>query len=501
MTAMRAHLPLVAATLFVTAGACATLPACPAKGGPSWLEVTSPHVRLRTDLGEADAREIVQRIEEMRAAMLAVIWPGAPEPAVRTNAVVLRSMREFAVFTRQLRSPPEVWGVRSPDDPFEPIIALAGTDFRSLRVLTHELAHDLGAWYMPIQPAWYAEGLAMFLETIEHDRKSGVFEAGQPPPGIFRSSLSGRFQAASLLDDGFSEGGPDMAAFEARAWLLVHFLINTHPREFDRLSAALEAASSTEEAWLHALPDLPRDRLDAALDDYARHGAYRVVRGHVLARPPPIEARQMTDAEVHVVRAQLLWSSVPGSVADVAGARRELDEALASDPTNVGALSRRVVWFTPPDQLSQFAAAAEGIAGAHPADWLAWLMVELTARSASGRRTALVRALAIDRNQPAVLNDLAALDLAESRFDDALALATRGMSFRQVVWPLAFNAMRAHRALGHCAEASALSQLLKTRGPRETRALVARVASGPDACKPAAAARAAGNAGPSSGAP
>jgi len=84
--------------------------------------------------------------------------------------------------------------------------------------------------------------------------------------------------------------------------------------------------------------------------------------------------------------------------------------------------------------------------------------------------------------------------VAENWFDDALSLATRGMSYRQVMWPLAFNAMQAHRALGHCAEAAALAQLLKTRGPRKTRALVARVAPGPSDCKPTEAARAAGNA-------
>ena len=464
------------------------MPACPAKGGPTWLEVTSSNITLRTDLDEASARETIERLEEIRAAMLALVWAGAPEPAVRTNVVVLRSIREFAVFTRDPQSPPKVWGFRGEDPPFEPIVALAGTDYRSLRVLTHELVHDLSAWYMPIQPAWYAEGLAKFLETADYDRKSSILETGRPLPDTARVSMSGRFHASALLDDDFSEDTPDIAAFEARAWLLVHFLINAHPREFDRLSAGLEATRSTKEAWARALPDLTFDRLDEALDDYARSGVYRIVRRAISVPAPHVEVREMRDADVHVVRAQLLRSSpVPGTVPDLAGARRELDEALASDPTNVGAFARRLVWFTPPDQRSQFSAAAEAIAGAHPKDWLAWLMVDLTARSRSVRRTALARALAIDRNQPAVLNDLAAADLAENRFEEALSLATKGMSFRQVLWPLAFNAMQAHRALGHCAEAAALSQLLKARGPRNLRSLVERGPSTEMTCRPSEA--------------
>lgn len=493
----RVHAFLLLA-LFVTAGACATMPACPAKGGPTWLEVTSRNITLRTDLDEANARETIARLEEIRAAMLALVWAGAPEPAVRTNAVVLRSIREFAVFTRDTQSPPEVWGFRGDDPPFEPIVALAGTDYRSLGALTHELVHDLTAWYMPIHPAWYAEGLAKFLETADYDRKSSLLEAGRPPPDTARLSMSGRFHATALLDDDFSEDTTDIAAFEARAWLLVHFLINTRPKEFDRLSAALEATRSTKEAWSRALPDLTFDRLDEALDDYARHGVYRIVRREMPVPTPHIEVREMRDAEVHVLRAQLLRSSsVPGTVPDLVGARHELDEALASDPTNVGAFARRVVWFTPPHQRSQFSAAAEGIAGAHPGDWLAWLMVDLTARSRSVRRTALVRALAIDRDQPAVLNDLAALDLAENRFDEALSLATRGMSFREELWALAFNAMQAHRALGHCAEADALSKLLKTRGPRHLRPFVPTAI----ACRPNEAAPAVGNAVPTPAAP
>ena len=54
-----------------------------------------------------------------------------------------------------------------------------------------------------------------------------------------------------------------------------------------------------------------------------------------------------------------------------------MDEALTADPTNVGAFARRLVWFTPPDQRSQLAAAAAGIAAAHPTDWLAWLTVHI----------------------------------------------------------------------------------------------------------------------------
>src|ERR1700729_3636508 len=60
---------------FWALGGCATLPPCPAKGGPIWREAVSAHFRLRSDLDEDDARETIRRLEEIRASMLAMVWP------------------------------------------------------------------------------------------------------------------------------------------------------------------------------------------------------------------------------------------------------------------------------------------------------------------------------------------------------------------------------------------------------------------------------------------
>jgi hypothetical protein len=41
---------VLAALVAFAASSCATLPPCPARGGPVWTEWTSPHVVLLTDL-------------------------------------------------------------------------------------------------------------------------------------------------------------------------------------------------------------------------------------------------------------------------------------------------------------------------------------------------------------------------------------------------------------------------------------------------------------------
>ena len=81
---------LIACAAVATAASCATLPPCPAKGGPAWRELASAHVLMRTDLDEADAQETIQAFEELRAAMFAVMWPGASPPPNPIQVVALR---------------------------------------------------------------------------------------------------------------------------------------------------------------------------------------------------------------------------------------------------------------------------------------------------------------------------------------------------------------------------------------------------------------------------
>jgi hypothetical protein len=160
---------LALVSIWAIAG-CATLPAWPAKGGPIWREAISTHFRLRSDLDEDDARETIRRLEEIRASMLEMVWPGVPDPPIRTEVVVLRSSTELMVFVRDPHEPPLIAGLRAERSPLPASLLFAGTDLRTMSTLVHELAHDLSEWFLPIQPLWYSEGVATFLETLRYDR-------------------------------------------------------------------------------------------------------------------------------------------------------------------------------------------------------------------------------------------------------------------------------------------------------------------------------------------
>src|SRR5262245_56367623 len=79
-------------------GSCARLPELPSKGGPSWIELRSPHFQLWTD-GSADrAAELIQQMEHFRSIIYGIAFPEMP-PGGTTFVIGLRNHRESAVFT------------------------------------------------------------------------------------------------------------------------------------------------------------------------------------------------------------------------------------------------------------------------------------------------------------------------------------------------------------------------------------------------------------------
>ena len=466
--------------VFVFLGAiagCATLPACPAKGGPTWREALSAHFRVRSDLDEPDARETIRRLEEIRASMLATVWPGAPDPPIRTEVVVLRSRIELLVFVRDPHVPPLIWGLRAERSPLPASLLFAGTDFRTMPALVHELAHDLSEWFLPTQPRWYSEGVATYLETLQYDRNNGHAQLGEPSWDRFRGSAWSReLSAADLLGTRSLPPGEKTAAFEDRAWLLVHYLINKRPEAFARLQTELLALKSPTEAWSTALPDLPPSKLDDALDHYRSTGGYKTEVWKVQIPAPAISVRVMADAEVHAVRARLFeTAAAPGVAPEHAAAQAQIGEALDADASNVEALAMRLFWFPALAPLRDRATVAQGAVAAHPNEWLAWLMVADTAPDERAKRTALARGLALAPNQAPLLTEMAWLDAKAGRWDEALLFATKATQFGEQRWGLLALRMQALAHLGRCSEAGELAGALQTLAPAEVVDFVNRV--------------------------
>src|SRR5262245_12977565 len=83
------------ALAMLLAGCAATLPPpLPSQGGPRWLELTSDHFVLWTDLPADAARAALDDVEDFRGAVLASAFGGADAPG-RTLIVGVRSYAEW----------------------------------------------------------------------------------------------------------------------------------------------------------------------------------------------------------------------------------------------------------------------------------------------------------------------------------------------------------------------------------------------------------------------
>src|ERR1700733_6871626 len=71
--------------------------ACPVAGGPQWIEATSSHFTMRTDLPAADAEKLLREDEETLAQFIQVadFFLPATTAMERTSLVVFGQLWEY----------------------------------------------------------------------------------------------------------------------------------------------------------------------------------------------------------------------------------------------------------------------------------------------------------------------------------------------------------------------------------------------------------------------
>jgi hypothetical protein len=447
---------LVLVLVLVLVAGCATVPPCPARGGPAWRELTSEHFVVRSDLEPDEVVEVVRTLEEIRAAML-TMWVGLLEPIGRTPVIALSSS-ELAAFAGF-----EFDGYYFRRPPFPGTVVAAGNTWKRSETVKHELAHELAHHFEPIQPTWYAEGLAMYLETTRYDREKRYSILGEPSEAgtdFFRKGGSPS-PADELL-------GPlpidllELTRFYATSWLLTHYLINQRRDAYERFKRRIGALEPGAAAFRAEFPDLDSAGLYSELTKYVSSGHYTML-GRKL--PPWVGTpgiRTLPDAEVHGVRAFLYTSlHARDQSPNLIAARAELDEAVSAASPPIEALA---VAFYSPDlkyRLGRPELAALAIKN-HPESWMAWMMLaDASPRQDPAAGVALIRAFGVAPHESEVLVRLAAMKASEGKWDEALALSQTALpagAHHPELWLIHTAALM---RTGHCEEARRWGAALK----------------------------------------
>jgi tetratricopeptide (TPR) repeat protein len=403
-----------------------------------WSEVQTGHVTLKTDLAPEEARRAALTVEKTRAALLAAAWPGArllqPE---RVEVVVFAKQSDFMrYFGRDLLGLfihylyPPTFFLYGPPEKWERRMTLAREETSSL--LKHELSHHLAAYIYRRQPRWFAEGLAQYLETLRFSEDGKTATLGDINLEAVQSYNLAQNTSLGVADALAWSGKLDAKDAMATArlyglsWLMVHWMSNTHPAEYERFQTLLAKGIDPDKAWKAVFSNLAPSDIDKQLHQYVHDGDYHYF---VVAIPPAegaLQERPMTSAEVHATRAA---AALAGAAAlehgaeQAADAQAELAAALADDPGNVRALRMKMGMVKPEERVALGRRAAEG----HPDDGLAWLTLAETLPDAlenwEERAQAFKKATALLPDNPTAFNELAGMYVRKGQAQEALPLA------------------------------------------------------------------------------
>lgn len=395
----------------------------PSQGGPRWLQLSSEHFLISTDLGEAEARAQVQTLEDLRAGLVAAAWRGTTFPARQVHVVSFRRPEELHEFTPEL-----VAGYWHVDWTGEKRLVLSWETDRTIhylgmggvagttllmqvvpeQVAAHELTHELAAAYFARQPRWLAEGLAMFLQSIRIEKAQRVATVGLPPerPTPFHLPALGPVLRDEVLD-------------HASAGWLVLFLVNRKGAAFGELQKALFRGDGAQAAFDRALPEYLGEaglaRLKADVEEFVRGDSFKTARVPFTPWTGSIEARPLAEEDVRVLRGALYADSFSGLLSPAereAKARLDAEAALAARPGDAAALGLLVRLEHAREK--RLALARQAVA-AHPDEAVALVAVDMALGEEKGsdeeealRRSSLQRARALAPDNVLVLERLGA---------------------------------------------------------------------------------------------
>lgn len=363
------------ASLFLVAVvACGpAIPPVPSKGGPAWRELTTEHFTLWTDASPSRAHELMRDMEDLRHVVIGVGFRGGGEG--RVLVIALRDLDEARAYM-----PGEYRAMASEANSYihQPMIMMAAD--ADDEIVTHELTHTISQTVIPVQPRWFAEGLAKYFDTIRIDRKRGTVDLGRGPtyrgePMVISRLISLRQLVActelSCVD----------RHFYASAWALFTYLMNTKKGVDVRTYIPLVESANL-------------DQLEAEMKRWLVTGSHMVLHFNVKLPTFAVTERVMSDADVYAARGLLRLEFQERS--DLA--QQEAEQALALEPTHVMAT---FVKYRATKQIAPEAARA--VAKAHPDDWRAQLLVAWAVKQGDEARDAFVRGCELAARNPALI--------------------------------------------------------------------------------------------------
>jgi hypothetical protein len=273
-----------------------------------WIRLSTANFDIYTSRKVSQAKDLLRSLEDARSCR--TVFPGQPTSQLKPIRVIaFRSESEFAPY--RLPGHASAYYLHAAGETY---IVLQDASPENDRAALHEYAHHLIRQCYPRLPLWLDEGLSDVFSTVKREGADVVI--GLPVEARLdylkqnglALSLPALFQTTrkSLAS---SDQENSNVAFYAESWLLAHMLRFSpgYSPVFTSFLEALESQSDAIEALretVHKSPEVVRDDLER----YLRMGKLPTQRVAVAdgSVQPSSEARRITDADVHIVLADLL---------------------------------------------------------------------------------------------------------------------------------------------------------------------------------------------------
>ncbi|MES1179180.1 MAG: hypothetical protein ABUL62_33000 [Myxococcales bacterium] len=314
------------------------IPRSPAQGGNAWLEVTSTHFRIVSDLDAADARRIASELEQGVYAIEHLAFERSRAALSPTTVVVFREEADFHAFAPALAAGTFTRQLAGDLEPAQFMVLYGELTPESRIACLHELTHDLFDRNFGPAPPWLHEGWAEYYSTVEIENGHARVGAGLPHIGFTLESQAFAGRAADgspLFAIPIDEVTPpsqllklDRRAFYAFAdartpsteaqdrsralylgsWAFVHLLRDRDSKFNARYLRFLDIVREEQVsvAWARAFAGVSDADLDHELKRYLARGEIVVYESPLqVPRAAAMQTRALGDDEVHVLWGRL----------------------------------------------------------------------------------------------------------------------------------------------------------------------------------------------------
>ena len=409
---------------------CASFPRAEEEGGTPWLEVSTSHFLLATDMDRRPAEEVATNLENWWNAMTAVVAQehdlasgdddddDDPEPLL---VIALRSRWEREAVHYY------IGGIFLPFAMAPPVIDIGDIDDdRGRETLRHELAHALLHERLPRVPRWLNEGMAEYLQTAEVDTGAHRLTWGVRSSSFTREYVE--FGTSVGIDELLNPEawtGTNVGAMEFRAGLLVHMLINRHPTELGCYVRALRTEIDVDAPFKRCFSSFDKWRFE--LGDYGYTTFFKTKTATINPPAPEPRTRSMRDADVHTALALLDIAAAGFENPEfrpprVERSNQHLRRALVLEPGQLRA--GLVVLETGELNARAYADLSAAVVRQHPGDWRAWVARANTPELPDAeQRDAIAHAASLAPGEREVLRLTAAVALSDGNWAAARKIA------------------------------------------------------------------------------